>query len=114
MTNSQREEIQTLRAQYQPQEPTKMDELKKLHKKVQVPAQVFAYTFGSLSSLVFGAGMCLAMKVIGNLMPLGIVVGLAGLALMSLTYPAYKAILKSRKNKYQDKILQLSSELLKD
>lgn len=97
---------------YKEKQPTKLDELKALNKKAKRPANIFAYTFGSISSLVLGTGMCLAMKVIGNSMALGICIGVVGLGLVIATYPIYKAILKKRKEKYGEQIVELSNELL--
>ena len=45
-------------------------------------------------------------------MPLGIGVGLLGIALLSINYPLYKMILKRRKNKYSARIFELSDSLL--
>ena len=104
--------IEKIRASYTEKEITKLDELKQLDKKVKRPAKIFAYVYGSLSSLVLGAGMCLAMKVIGNSMALGILIGLVGIALTLSTYPIFKAILKRRKNKYATKIFELTDNLL--
>lgn len=104
--------IEKIRASYTQNKPTKLDELKKLDKKVKRPAQIFAYVFGSLSSLVLGAGMCLAMKVIGDNMMLGIGIGLLGILLVSINYPLYKTILKSRKNKYSNQIVEMTDSLL--
>ncbi len=104
--------IERIRASYTEKEITKLDELKELDKKVKRPAQIFAYVYGSLSSLVLGTGMCLAMKVIGNSMALGIGIGLVGIALTLTTYPIFKAILKRRKNKYAKQIFELSDSLL--
>ena len=104
--------IERIRASYTEKEITKLDELKELDKKVKRPAQIFAYVYGSLSSLVLGTGMCLAMKVIGNSMALGIGIGLVGIALTLTTYPIFKAILKARKNKYSNQIFELSDSLL--
>lgn len=104
--------IERIRASYVKKENTKVDELKKLDKKVKRPARVFAYVYGSLSSLVLGTGMCLAMKVIGSSMALGIGVGLVGIALTLTTYPIFKAILNKRKNKYAKQIFELSDSLL--
>jgi hypothetical protein len=91
--------IERIRASYAEKEITKLDELKELDKKVKRPAQIFAYVYGSISSLVLGTGMCLAMKIIGNSMALGIGIGLIGIALNLTTYPIFKAILKKRKSK---------------
>ena len=104
--------IQKIRSSYEEREITKLDELKALDKKVKRPAQIFAYVYGSLSSLVLGTGMCLAMKVIGNSMAFGIVIGLVGIALTLTTYPIFKAMLKKRKNKYSKQIFELSDSLL--
>ena len=108
--------IEKIRANYTKREISKFDELKKLDRKVKRPAKIFAYVFGSLSSLVLGTGMSLAMKVIGTsipyVMPIGIAVGLLGILLVSVNYPIYKGILKSRKKKYSGRIIELSDSLL--
>lgn len=104
--------IEKIRSSYLEKEITKFDELKELDKKVKRPAQIFAYVYGSISSLVLGTGMCLAMKIIGDIMAVGIVVGLVGIALTLTTYPIFKAMLKRRKSKYAKQIFELSDSLL--
>ncbi|MDE6274972.1 MAG: dihydropteridine reductase [Clostridia bacterium] len=91
---------------------TKLDELKALDRKVKKPAKVFAYIFGVIGSLVLGVGMCFAMKVLGDIMAVGIVVGLLGILMVSINYPIYKQMLKKRKRKYCSKILELSQEIV--
>ena len=109
---TQIETIERIRASYTEKEVTKLDELKELDKKVKRPAQIFAYVYGSVSSLVLGTGMCLAMKIIGNSMALGIIIGVVGIALTLTTYPIFKAILKRRKEKYASQIFELTDSLL--
>ena len=108
--------IERIRASYEERKTTKFDELKELDRSVKRPAEVFAYVFGSVSSLVLGTGMSLAMKVIGGslsfVMPLGIGVGLLGILLVSINYPMYKGILNRRKKKYAKQIFELSDSLL--
>ena len=108
--------VEKIRASYTEKQTTKLDELKHIDRKVKRPARVFAYVFGSLSSLVLGFGMCLCMKVIGTSlsfsMPLGIVIGLLGILLVCINYPIYKSILKTRKNKYSSQVIELSDNLL--
>jgi len=108
--------IERIKANYMQKETTQFDELKELDKKVKLPARIFAYVFGTVSSLILGTGMCLAMKVIGaslsGAMPLGICIGLIGILLVSLNYPLYKSILGARKNKYSKRIIELSNSLL--
>lgn len=96
----------------QPQAPTKFEELKELDKKVKKPAKIFSYIYGAVGSLVMGTGMCLAMGVIGSSMGLGIVLGLAGIGLVSSTYPLHKKILNVRKEKYAPQIISKSNEII--
>ena len=108
--------VEKIRASYAEKEITKFDQLKELDRKVKRPAEVFAYVFGSISSLVLGTGMSLAMKVIGTTlsfaMPLGIGVGLLGILLVSINYPIYKKTMARRKRKYAKEIYALSDQLL--
>lgn len=67
-----------------------------------------------VGALVLGVGMCLAMEVIGSMMPLGIVIGAVGIAMVTANYFLYRAILRSRKKKYAKEIVSLSDELLKN
>lgn len=114
---NKKEYLEKIRKEYTEEDTSKLDRLKALDKKVKIAPMVFAYTFGVFASLILGVGMCLAMKVIGgttSLMVVGIVIGVIGLALMSITAPIYFKMLNSRKSKYADEILKLSNELLNE
>lgn len=52
--------------EYAPKDTSKVVALRKLDAKAKMPATVFTYTFGIVSALVAGVGMCLSMKVIGS------------------------------------------------
>ena len=116
--NEERKIVEQIRSAYeiQPRTPSKLDELKALDKKVKAPAYAFAYTYGTAGSLILGTGMCLAMKVLGAtisaLMPVGIIVGFAGIAMVSTTFPLYQKLLSKRKAKYSDEIVRKSNALL--
>ena len=101
--------------EYAVKDTTKVVQLKKLDKKAKRPSNIFAYTFGIISALVLGVGMCLSMKLIGDgstlTMAAGIVVGLAGIAMASVNYPIYKKLLKNGKDKYAADILRLAKEI---
>ena len=111
--------VQKIRTQYTEKEHTAIDELKAMDSKVKRPANVFAYTFGSIASVSMGSGMSLVMTEIGevvgiaNPMPVGIVVGIIGLAMAIVNYPIYKGILNSLRKKYADKIISLSDKIMK-
>ena len=99
---------------YAPKESSKLVALKKLDNKAKLPATIFTYTWGIVSALVFGTGMCLAMQVIGSGlagMVLGIVIGIVGLAGCGVNYPIYKKILEKGKAKYAYEIVQLAREI---
>lgn len=51
--------------EYAPKEAIKVVALKKLDAKAKLPATIFAYTFGIVSALAMGIGMCLCMGQIG-------------------------------------------------
>ena len=116
--NDQQFMAQKIRANYMEKQSTELDELRALDAKVKRPAHVFAYTFGSISAIVMGAGMSLVMTDIGAtigiasaLVP-GIAIGVVGLGMALLTYPMYKGILNSRKKKYGAEILKLSDKIM--
>lgn len=98
------------------QKPTsKLIALKKLDRKAKLPANIFAYTFGVLGALVLGVGMCLCMGVIGKTMsmamPLGVVIGVVGIAMVSANYFIYKKLLNAGKKKYAFEIMELAKEI---
>ena len=116
--NDQEFLVQKIRTQYTEKQHTELDALKELDAKVKRPANVFAYTYGSVSAIVMGAGMSLVMTDIGAIIGIasalvpGIAIGVVGLVMALLTYPMYKGILNSRKKKYGAEILKLSDSIM--
>ncbi len=113
---AQREYVQKVREGYLERRENDFDRLKKLDAKVRRPAEIFTYTFGVLSALVLGVGMCLTMGVLGGggsaLMAAGIVIGVLGIGMASANYFLYRAMLQRRKKKYAKEILRLSDACL--
>ena len=116
--NDQQFMAQKIRTQYMEKTPSELDTLRELDTKVKRPANVVAYTFGSISAVIMGAGMSLVMTDIGAVIGItsafvpGILVGVVGLGMALLTYPIYKSILNSRKKKYGAEILALSDKIM--
>ena len=116
--NDQQFMAQKIRTQYMEKTPSELDALRELDAKVKRPANAFAYTFGSVSAIVMGAGMSLVMTDIGAIVGItsamvpGIAIGVVGLGMALLTYPIYKGILNSRKKKYAPEILKLSEKIM--
>ncbi len=101
--------------EYSVKETSKVVALKKLDKKAKRPSDIFAYTFGIVSALLLGVGMCLCMGQIGagttGTFIAGIVIGLVGIAGCAVTYPIYKALRKKSKEKYANDIILLAREI---
>ena len=99
---------------YAPKDSSKIVALKKLDNRAKLPATIFTYTFGIISSLVLGTGMSLAMQVIGSGtigMILGIIIGIIGIIGCGVNYPIYKKMLEKGKAKYAYEIVQLAREI---
>lgn len=101
--------------EYAPKDTSKVVALRKLDARAKLPAKIFAYTFGVLTSLIAGVGMCLSMKVIGDgttfMFVLGVIIGIAGFVGMGVNYPVYRKILEKGKQKYAFEIMQLAKEI---
>ena len=101
--------------EYAPKDTSKVVALRKLDRKAKGPANIFAYSFGILMTLVFGLGMCLSMQIVGGGGALmtggGILLGIVGLVGVGLNYPIYKKLLRSGKEKYAFEIMQLAREI---
>lgn len=111
--------VEKIRSAYTEQQHTELDDLKALDAKVKKPANVFGYVYGSIGTVVMGAGMSLVMTDLGTILGMqetllpGIAVGAAGLAMVCTTYPIFRKILNTRKKKYAPQILELSDRVMK-
>ena len=101
--------------EYAPKDTSKVLALKKLDRKAKNKANIFAYTFGIVMTLVLGTGMCLSMGILGDgsavIMGCGIALGFLGIAGVGMNYPIYKKLLNAGKEKYAFEILQLAREI---
>ena len=105
---------ESIAKEYAPKDNSKIIALRKLDAKAKMPATIFAYTFGIISTLVAGIGMCLSMQVIGGtplLTALGIIIGVIGFTCTGINYPIYKKMLENGKKKYAFEIVELAKEI---
>ena len=105
---------ESIAKEYAPKNNSKIIALRKLDAKAKMPATIFTYTFGIVSSLVAGTGMCLSMQVIGGtplLTALGIGIGIIGFTCAGINYPIYKKMLENGKKKYAFEIVELAKEI---
>ncbi len=112
--NTDRIYAESIANEYSPKDSSKIVKLRKLDRKAKLPATIFTYTLGIISSLVFGTGMCLGMQVIGSGMAhmvLGIILGIIGMVGCGVNYPIYKKMLENGKKKYAYEIVELAREI---
>lgn len=115
----QQDEIQAIRRKYIiPEEEDKMEQIRALDAKTTTKATMTAITVGVLGTLLMGLGMSLFMSDFGAFlgtlaMPVGILIGLMGIALGAFAYPLYLHTLKKEREKVAPEILRLTDELMK-
>ena len=110
---AQQDEVRNIRKKYLPREENKMEQLRRLDRSVTRKAQAASITVGVIGSLILGVGMCCAMVWQGTWFFPGIVIGLAGIAVVALAYPVYNHVAKKERKRVAPEILRLSEELMK-
>ena len=107
------DEIRRIRRKYTPAEEDKMTQLRRMDAAVYKKAMVLSLSMGIAGALILGVGMCCAMVWQGTLFIPGIVIGILGIAVVSLTYPLYNRTLKKEREKIASEILRLTDDLMK-
>lgn len=110
---SQQEEIEKIRKKYLPKEDDKMELLRKLDSGVTKPGTIWSLVLGIVGCLIFGAGMSCVMVWTDTLLMPGILLGLAGILILSAAYPVYKKVTEKQREKIAPQILALTEELSK-
>ncbi len=109
---AQQQEIENIRKKYLPREQDKMARLHQLDDSCTQKATVVSLILGVLGSLILGMGMCCTMVWGGVWFIPGIVIGIAGIAIVCSAYPLYSRILEKTRKKLAPEILKLTDELL--
>ena len=119
----EQEEIRKMREKYTPktEEEDKMERLRRLDAGVTQRAQIISIVLGVIGALILGFGMSLFMTDLAvklglqqaAAMPLGIITGVAGGALVGIAYPIYSFVLKCERQKIAPEIIRLTDELMK-
>lgn len=105
------QEVLNIRKKYLLREETKLEELKRLDSLVQNSGVTQSLCAGMVGCLVFGLGLCLAMEVIGQMIWLGVILGLVGTVGMLAAFPVYRKYFNKAKAQYTPRILELAAEL---
>lgn len=114
----QREEIDSIRKKYVPQELDKMARLRALDACAERKAAASAIAVGVIGTILMGAGMSLILSDFGAWLgaaayPVGMALGMAGMAVLACAYPLYRRRLKKERTKIAPEILRLTDELMK-
>ncbi|GEM_PF-5436715 len=84
-------------------------EMKRLDRSVSALAQGWALAVGVLGALILGVGMCCVM--VWDMLPLGVVLGVPGIAVCMAAYPVFNKVTKSRKAAVAPRIMELSEQM---
>ena len=106
-------EIQRIRQKYASEEPNKMEQLRRLDRRVTQKGTVISLILGILGTLLLGIGMCCVMLWAEQWFLLGILVGMTGIVVVAIAYPIYTAITNKERQKIAPEILRLTDELMK-
>ena len=119
-TEEERREIESIKRQYSvcegdaslPATELTISALRAMHRHVERFPKTIAVLLAILGALIFGTGMSLVL-VWGNY-PIGVPVGVVGMALLGCIVLIYKKLLKKRQKKYGAKIVALCDRLLNE
>ena len=108
----EQEEIKKIREKYVPKEADKMEQLRHLDAGVTKKGTVISLVVGIIGTLILGIGMSMCM-VWTEFFVSGIIVGITGIAAVSLAYPIYSYVTKKEREKIAPEIIRLTDELMK-
>ena len=107
----EQKELNAIRAKYAPKESkplTNLEKARAIDARVERKGLWAGLITGVISALMVGTGM--ACVLVWNQLPLGIAVGLLGLAGVAAAYPLYQRVIRKERAKAADEILRLSEE----
>ena len=109
------EEAKNIAKKYQekPEALSKIELLRKLDESVTKTPSIVALSMGIIGTLIFGIGMC-CWLVWGDLLALGIVLGIVGAVICIVTPLLYKRMVAVKKEQLSPRIIQLSKEIVNE
>lgn len=109
----EQEELKRIRNKYLPKEENKLELLRRLDAQATQKATMYSIVVGVLGALILGIGMCCCMVWADAVFALGIVIGLAGMAILALAYPLYNRTLQRERERIAPEVLRLTEDLMK-
>lgn len=108
----QNDEVKKIRERYLPTEESKMDKLRRLDKSTTQKGLACSLMLGIVSSLILSIGMCCRILWDNSLLIPGVIIGLVGIAGVSIAYPLNSYLNKKERERLSPVILNLTNELL--
>ncbi|MCM1006381.1 MAG: hypothetical protein NC485_00345 [Ruminococcus flavefaciens] len=105
----QQSELENIRKKYLLQKESKMDRLRRLDESVTRPGTMISIIVGIAGTLIMGFGMCLCLEW-SEFIP-GVIVGVAGMTILTAAYPIYIKITQKQREKIAPEILRLTDEI---
>ena len=107
------EEVEAIKNKYVAKEETPIERLHRLDKSAERPGTIVSIIIGIIGTLVMGTGMSMTMVGPNSLFFVGIVIGVMGMIVVSISYPLYKRITKKERAKIAPEIIALSEQILR-
>ena len=107
----EQEEIEKIKRKYMPKEEDKLVTLRKLDRQVTQKGEIISLSLGVVGCLIMGSGMSMCMVWTDSLLVPGIEIGIVGMVVLGIAYPAYRKITEMEKDRLAPQILALTEEL---
>ena len=111
----EQEEIKHIREKYATptKEETGLEQLRRMDESATKGAAIVSLTVGIAGALILGIGMCCTMVWGDKLFIPDIIIGLAGIAGVSVAYPIYTSMVKKKRAELAPEIMRLTDELMR-
>lgn len=117
-SSSLQEELQDIKKKYagQPedQQENQLELLRKLDKSSTRKSTIVSIVMGAAGCLIMGIGMCCTMVWAAAMFLPGIIIGVAGIAMMAAAYPVYVRITKRERARIAPQVLDIIEKLSKE
>ena len=117
-SSSLQEELQDIKKKYagQPedQQENQLELLRKLDKSSTRKSTIVSVVMGAAGCLIMGIGMCCTMVWAAAMFLPGIIIGVAGIAMMAAAYPVYVRITKRERARIAPQVLDIIEKLSKE
>lgn len=114
-SSAENNEIRMIREKYSraDKNDSKIEQLKKLDKSVYNTATAVSLIVGTIGLLIFGLGLSCVLTLNDGMFIMGIVIGVIGIIILSLAYPAYMITENIKRKKIAPTIIKLADEIMK-